>query len=342
MKYSPILFAPLLFMACSGTTEQPHSDADNPVAVEVQTVSLQPVTNEISLSGNVEGKTTVQLSFLVPGKVEYICCKEGETVVHGQVLSKLEPTNYTIAKQLADVQVNLAKDEFDRLSRMYKNGSVSESDYTKAGLSLQQAQLQQKLESKNLSDTKLYTPITGVLLRKQVEVGEVIAAGTPVFVVADIKKVIVSAFVPEGELHQVSIGQHADVNIAALNKTFTGKITDVGAIADATSRAFTIKIDIENANLLIRPGMIAEVKINGKTDAASILVPTESIIHDTDSQNYIYIADAASKKAFKRKISLGRMLDNKVQVIAGLSENELIITAGQSKLSDGVHISITK
>lgn len=342
MKYNPILFVSLLFTACTGNKERPQADADNALAVEVQTVTSQQFTNEISLSGNIEGKTTVKLSFLVPGKVEYISSKEGETITQGQVLSKLEPTNYTIAKQLADVQLNVAKDEFDRINLMYKNGSVSESDYAKTKFSLQQAELQQKLQNKNLADTKLYAPLTGVLLSKQAEVGEVIAAGTPLFVLADIKKVVVSAFIPEGELHQVTIGQPAAVSIAALNKTFTGKITDVGAIADATSRAFSIKIDIENPDLLIRPGMIAEVKINSKTETRNILVPSESIVHDTDNQNYIYIVDNNNNKAFKRKISLGKMIENQVQVIAGLSENEIIVTAGQSKLSDGVHISITK
>lgn len=80
-----------------------------------------------------------------------------------------------------------------------------------------------------LNDTKLYAPISGVLLSKQAEVGEIVSAGTPLFVLSDIRKVIVLAFIPEGELSGLHIGQEANINIAALNKTFVGKITEVGA-----------------------------------------------------------------------------------------------------------------
>lgn len=342
MKYNPILAALVLFTACTGNHEQIQADADNATAVEVKKVTPEEVPDIITLSGSIEGKTTVKLGFMVPGKIEYIAAKEGAPVTKGQLLANLEPTNYTIAKQLSDVQANAAQDEFNRLDQLYKRGSLSESDHTKASFSLQQAKLQQKLENKNLADTKLYAPLTGILLSRQAEAGEIIAAGTPLFVIADIQHVVVTAFIPEGELHHITIGQQAEINIAALNKNFTGKITEVGAIADATSRAFTIKAEIRNNDMLIRPGMIAEVQLNGNHNSMSILVPAESVIHDVDNQSYIYVVDDATHKAFRRKVSLGSMIDNKLQVIAGLSAGEVIVTAGQSKLSDGVNITVVK
>ncbi|SKC52097.1 efflux RND transporter periplasmic adaptor subunit [Ohtaekwangia koreensis] len=342
MKYTPFLLVMLLIASCTGNREQPQADQDSAVAVEVRTIATQKISGTISLSGTIEGKTTVRLGFLVPGKVEYIAKKEGELITQGQLLSQLEPTNYTLAQKLSTVQADATKDELDRLARMYKQGSVSESDYTQASFSWQQADLQQKLQQKNLTDTKLYSPLTGILLNKQVEVGEIIAAGTPLFVVADIKNVTVSAFIPEGELHQIKLGQSAEISIAALNKNFTGKVTEVGAIADATSRAFTIKIEIENNGMLIRPGMIAEVKLAGNQNETGILVPVELIVRDTDNQSYIYVSDRDKRKAFKRKVSLGKMLENKIQVISGLSAGEIIVTAGQSKLSDGINITVVK
>ncbi|WP_333820302.1 efflux RND transporter periplasmic adaptor subunit [Ohtaekwangia sp.] len=342
MKYN-YFYSVLLFMAaCAGNKEEPQADANNAIAVEVQTLAAQTVSGEISLSGNIEGKTTVKLAFMVPGKVEYISSKEGEPVTKGQLLSRLELTNYTIGKELSEVQVNLAKDEFDRLSIMHKNGSVSESDYTKAGLALKQAQLQYRLQAKNVADAHLYAPLSGVLLSKATETGEVIAAGMPLFVVADIQKIVVTAFIPEGELHEVAIGTPADVYIGALDKTFTGKVTSVGGMADAVSRAFAVKVEVENKDLLIRPGMIAEVRMKGNSKETDILVPAESIIQDLDRHSYIYVIDKAQQKAFKHKVSLGRMVDNKIQILSGLSAGEVIVVAGQSKLSDGASVTIIK
>jgi membrane fusion protein, multidrug efflux system len=338
-----ILLSAVLFLAACNTTKEPvENDTDSSQVVEVQTLTPQHLSDDIILSGSIEGSTTVKLGFMVPGKIEYISAKEGEYVSKGQLLSQLEPTSYSLAKQLSDVQLNAAKDEYKRLELMHSKGSVSESDFSKVTFSLQQAEIQQKQQAKNVADTRLYSPLTGVLLSKQTNVGEVIGVGTPLFVVADIKKVIVSSFIPEGELQQVTIGQPVKISISALNKNFTGKVTEVGAMADAASRAFTVKMEVENRDLQIRPGMIAEASITDKINKVGILVPGDCIVHDQDDQCYIYVVDKSQHKAFRRRISLGGVTDNKVQIVSGLSAGETIVTSGQSKLSDGVNITIVK
>lgn len=342
MKYYLVLLVFFVLIACESGKEHSHLPTTDAVAVEIRSVATQPISSSISLSGYIEGKTTVKLGFMVPGKVDYISNKEGESISKGQLISRLESTNFTIAKELADVQLNSAKDDYDRLDLMHKKGSLSESDFSKATFSLQQASLQQRLQAKNLEDSRLYSPLTGILLRKHVEVGEVISSGAPLFIVADIRSVVVYAFIPEGELHQVAIGQPAVINIAALNKTFPGKVTEVGAMADEASRAFTVKVEVENADLEIRPGMIAEVAIAGKSRQAGILVPAACLGRDVNGQRYLYVADIKQNKAFKRVVSLGGMTENMIEVISGLSVGEAIVTAGHAKLSDGAAITIIK
>jgi len=207
---------------------------------------------------------------------------------------------------------------------------------------LQQARLQQQLQQKYLSDTKLHSTISGVLLRREAEVGEIVSTGAPLFTVADIRKVKMLAFVPEGELHEVKIGQNANVIISSLDKTFTGKVTEVGSTAEATSRAFTIKIEIENPGLLIRPGMIAEARIATNNKRQAILIPTECIQQDLSNQSFVFVVDKAQNKVFKRRVSLGNIIDNKIAVASGLTENELVVTGGQKNLTDGALISISK
>ncbi|WEA00632.1 efflux RND transporter periplasmic adaptor subunit [Mucilaginibacter sp. SJ] len=332
----------LFFAACTDKKEKSNEETGNAISVQTETVSSTPKTNEITFSGNVEGTTTVKLGFMVPGKINLIASKVGQLVSKGQLVASLEATDYTLNKQLADVQLNEAKDEYRRLKILHDKGSLSESDFSKISTSLQKAEIQQKLTVKNLSDARLFTPIDGVLLSKQAEVGEIISAGTPLFVVSDIRKVTVLAFVPEGELSGLHIGQSASINIAALGKTFSGQITEVGAIADAASRAFTVKIGLDNAGLHIRPGMIAEARIIFNGQKKGILLPVESIINDSGNQSYVYVADKTGGKAFKRKVSLGKMSANKIEIVSGLSVGETVVTSGQTKLSDGALITIAR
>ncbi|WP_426668008.1 efflux RND transporter periplasmic adaptor subunit [Mucilaginibacter sp. McL0603] len=345
-KLIPTLIFPAivsLFFLTSCKTKDKHSSGETLLsrAVKTEIVHTDTITKEVSVSGNIEGNTTVKLGFMVGGKINYVSNKEGEHITQGQMIASLDPTNYSIARGSADVQVSTAADEFNRIKILHDRGSSSESDFSKVGFNLEQAKLQQRLQQKNLSDTRLYSPISGVLLKRQAEIGEIVGVGMPLFVLADIKKVKVLAYVPEGELHEVKIGQTSKINISSLGKEFTGKVTEVGSAADATSRAFTIKIELENPGSLIRPGMIAEARIKTTEKKQVILLPAECIQQDLANQSYVFVVDKTQNKVFKRRISLGDMFDNKIEIISGLNDSEVVVTSGQKRLSDGWSISIT-
>lgn len=301
-----------------------------------------PVPGEISLSGNVEGSKTVRLGFLVAGKIDFISVNEGERVSKGQLLSSLDPASYNIARELADIQLSQVQDEYNRLKIMYDSNSLSESDFSKINYGLQQARAQQKLHSKNLADTRLYSPIDGILLRKLAEVGEITGVGVPLFVVSDIRKIKVNAFIPESELHKIRLGQKATVNVSSLPETYQGRIIEAGAAADPASRAFSLKIEVDNPGMLIRPGMIAEVKISTGTENEILAVPASAIRHDLNSRSYVFIADTARSRAFRMDVVPGEIIDGNIGIVSGLKEGDIIITGGQHKLVDGSSISIVK
>jgi RND family efflux transporter MFP subunit len=344
MNNKSIISAFLTILLLAGCTGKKSNPVTNETAIPVLTTKASRIRSgtEISLSGNIEGSKTVRLGFLVAGKIDFIAANEGHLVAKGELLSSLDPTNYGIAKELADIQVNQVQDEYDRLKLMHDNKSLSESDFAKISYGLQQAKVQQKLHTKNLADTKLYSPISGILLKKLCEVGEITGVGIPLFVVSDIRKVKVSAFIPENELHNIKLGQDARVIVSSLNDTFNGRIIEVGSAADAASRAFSVKIEVENPKLFMRPGMIAEVTIVTGQDNELMVIPVETVLHDFNNQSFVYVVDESTGKAFKRSVSLGKVMDDKIEVISGLKETDLIVSGGQQKLVDGSPVIITK
>jgi RND family efflux transporter MFP subunit len=327
--------------ACKSENNKTTAQSD-PITVVTEAVKLAASGTELTVSGNIEGNKTVRIGFMVAGKINFIAAQEGQSVSSGQLVSSLDPTNYSIAKELVDIQVRQVSDEYNRLKIMYERNSVSEGDFKKVGFALEQAQAQQKLHAKNLSDTKLYSPISGVLLKKLAEVGEITGVGNPILVISDISKVKVNAYIPENELHTVRLGQSASVKITSLDSTYTGKVVEVGSAADPTSRAFTIKVELPNPQWLIRPGMIAEVKLSSGHTKNIIGVPTEAVMKDLNNQSYVYVADVVQNKAFKRKVSLGNLFNNQIEITSGLNDGETVVTGGQQKLTDGSSITITK
>jgi RND family efflux transporter MFP subunit len=277
---------------------------------------------------------------MVAGKVNYIAAEEGQSVEQGQLLASLDPESYATAKDIADANLDQTQDEYNRLSQMHEHKSISESDFSKITNALKAAKAQQRLQAKNLSDTKLFSPINGVLLKKGVEVGEIIGVGLPLLVVSDIQTVKVNASVPESDLHSLHTGNEANVYISSLDSDFTGKITEIGSLAEATTRSFSVKIELKNPKRLIRPGMVAEVRIKTGEKSQNTTVPAEAILRDIDNSSYVFVADTIKNQAFKRKISLGNILGNNIEVISGLMPGESIVVGGQQKLSNGSSINL--
>jgi RND family efflux transporter MFP subunit len=315
-----------------------NNSVNNATIVQTQKAQSFTVNKQLLVSGNIEGNKTVRLGFMVAGKVNFIAAEEGHVIKAGQLLASLDPENYSIAKDMADANLAQTQDEFDRLGQMHDRKSISESDFNKITNALKIAKAQQQLQAKNLSDTRLYSPISGVLLKKGAETGEIIGVGLPLFVVSDIQTVKVNASVPESDLHNIHIGNEANVYVAALDSTFTGKITEIGSVAEATTRTFIVKVELKNPNLLIRPGMTAEVQIKTPKTEQSISIPAEAILHEIDNSSYIFIADTIKTQAFKRKISLGGIFGNNIEVVSGLASGELVVVSGQQKLSNGSSI----
>jgi RND family efflux transporter MFP subunit len=330
----------MLFISGCQPKRSTHERVVESIPVNATAATRINLGNEISLSGNIEGIKTVRLGFLVAGKVDFIAANEGEPVSKGKLLASLDPESYAIAKELADIQVNQVQDEYDRLKAMHDNKSVSESDFARVTFGLQLAKAQQKLHAKNLADTKLYSPIDGVLLKKLCEVGEITGTGIPLFVVSDIRKIKVSAFIPENELHFIRTGQEAKITISSLNKDYEGKVIEVGSAADPATRSFSVKIEVNNPGLLIRPGMIAEVALSSGKENGVIAIPVEALLHDFAEQSFVYVADTVKNRAFRRNVVAGRLINEKIEIENGLNENELIITGGQQKLVDGSSIII--
>lgn len=337
-----VLALSMALLSCQSNKKEPSTASSAAIPVITHKASNTSATSPLSLSGNVEGYTTVRLGFMVAGKINFIANQEGQKITKGQLLSSLDPTSYQIAKAQADIQVNQIKDEYNRIKLMYERNSVSQSDFNKVSFSLQQATQQQKLHAKNLADTRLSSPITGVLLKKMAETGEIVGVGSPLFVVSDISRVKVNAFIPETELNHVKLGEMAKVYISSIDKTFTGKITEIGSAAEATSRAFSVKVDLDNPGLHIRPGMIAEILFEKRSANQMLTLPAEAILHDTDNQTYVFVADSSQQKAYKRNVTVGQLINNQIEVTSGIHDGELVVTGGQQKLSDGMAISMNK
>lgn len=312
------------------------------IPVVVSTVSTTSENKTLTLSGAAEAETSADIGFMVSGKVSNVFVKEGQKVKRGQLLASMVSTDYKLATDIANANLAKARDEYQRLTLMYNRGSLTASDYQTIKSKLAEAEARQQLAEKNVRDTRLYSPITGEVARRSVDPGEIVSQGMPVFSIVSISPVNIKASVPESEIWQIRRGQEAKVSVAALDSSFSGTITQLGAVADPTSRAYTVKISVPNRSQLIKPGMIADVKVSSRNKSNLIVVPGEAVLHDADQTTYVYVVDSARKMTFKRKVTTGNVFNNTIEISSGLKAGEVVVIGGQQKLEDGSFVQIRR
>ena len=215
---------------------------------------------------------------------------------------------------------------------------MPERDFIAVKVAVAQANANKNLAAKNLADTKLYAPFSGMITAKMTEIGATAAPGVPAFTVMKTDKVYAKASITESEISKLKIGTDAKVEISSLNETFNGKVAIVNPSADAVTRTFNVKVRLDNKEDKLLPGMISNIKINTGNTVDVITVPSESIIRDAN--NILYVFVIKENKAIKKRVSLGGFKGNEVIVTKGLSIGDSVVIAGNKNLKDGQTVSL--
>ncbi len=238
------------------------------------------------VSGNVE-VTEVNVGFKIPGRVESLLTDEGRTVKTGEKIAVLDSAEYEslvsqnrAAVRNAEAVLDKAKKDYERTELLFKNGAISsqQMDAAKTAYDVALSQVQQTraalgTSEARLQDTVAFSPVAGVVLRKNVEAGETVAAGTPVFTIGDLDNPWVKVYVKEDKLGLVKLGQKAEIRTDSYpGKIYEGTVTYISSEAEFTPKnvqtqeervklVFGVKVSVKNVNDELKPSMPADVKI---------------------------------------------------------------------------------
>lgn len=333
-----VVFSMILLGACSGGKTQ--YQRETPLPVTVQKSELVDRPQVITVSGDVEPLGKVNLGFMVPGKIMKIYVHEGDHVHAGQLIARLDTTDYHYALQIAAAKKAKADDQFRRLNQMYNKQSLTPSDYIQARETSRQADANYQLYLKHIRDTKLCAPISGIVGARRVDPGEIVDKGLPLFTLVNTDSVKVNVAVPESEITRVKTGLRAVIEIPALDTTVSGKVLSVGALADPASRTYSVKIIVPNPGLLLKTGMIAEARINTQIMNPVISIPGEAIIRSPKDITYCFVVDSTNNRAYRRRVYVGGLADSSIVITQGLKAGEQVVTGGQNDLRDGMPVQI--
>jgi multidrug efflux pump subunit AcrA (membrane-fusion protein) len=218
---------------------------------------------------------------------------------------------------------------------MARQGSRSE-DKSAAEAQTRAAVAQMQDAKKRLANCRLLAPISGFIGIKHINVGDVVAAGNPVFSVIDLDPVKIRVAIPEAEVGKIRPGAEATVTVPSLaGQTYKGTLEALGVAADPASRTYTAKIAVSNRDHLLRDGMVSQARIYGTEQVHVLTVPGNAIVRDARGIANVYVYYPERRMVFARRVETGDFFGSEVVIQSGLAPSDQVVIVGQRNLREG-------
>jgi RND family efflux transporter MFP subunit len=351
-----VLMASLLMAGCS----KPEPAPEPTRSVKLMTVgaSGQEFANEYA--GDVRARSEARLGFRVAGKLAMRSAEVGQRVKAGQVLAQLDVSDYQLAEQAAQAQVqaattqrDLAAADYKRYAALREQNFISGAELERrdttlkaAQASLDQALAQGKVQGNQRGYTTLVADKAGTVVGVDAEVGQVLTLGAPVVRLAydGPRDVVVS--VPEHKAAAVRVGQPASVRLWAADSHVSGQVREVAASADPVSRTFAVKVALAMPKGAAQPeaalGATAYVQFApaaAGTGPMLIKLPTSALWQKAGG-SAVWLFDPASSTVKAQPVVVATADGNQAVIAAGLKGGEQIVVAGVHVLTDGQKVVV--
>ncbi len=327
------------------------------VPVRVQEIRTRHWSEPIGGYGVVEAESATTLSVGFPGRVEEVSFEEGQRVEVGETLIRFETDKRSLRVKQSQAAVDAAKAALDnaraeltRLRGLKGSGASTasaldnaESVHRQAAAGYQDALAARGLARRELSDGLLKSPVSGIVERRAVEAGEMVAPGQPLGVIQAVDALEVLSHVTEKDVNSLRVGDAATVTASAVRgRTYEARITSLGIAADPRTGNFSVRLLVDaegNGDGLLRPGMTTRVELHAQGVPDAIIVPEDAVV-DRDRRRVIFVA--VDGRAVQVLPVVGLTSSDAVQIVHGLAVGDQLIVSGLGPVVDGTQIEVVE
>lgn len=321
------------FMWFMGFGGGPPAGGAMVIPVEGTTVKRGDVAERLTVVGQVEAFYGTEIKTEIAGKVVAVGAKDGDEVAAGDVLFQLDDS--VLRAQLAQAEANLqlAINTQHRNQRLVKAGAVSKQQTESAAAEASLARANVQLAKASLDKAFIRAPFAGRLGVGRVNVGNYVTPGTLLTTVTDASKVKVLFDIPE-KYAGLQVGaaavldvDHVDgaLKIAALLTAVDGKV-------DPATRTVDARVDVDNTNGVLVPGQFVRVTVDTRLSANTLMVPDMALVPQGNKMFVFAVNPGQPAMASRTEVQIGLREQNFAEVLGGLKEGQVVVTAGQQKL----------
>ena len=311
---------------------------------------------------NVYASKRADLAFRVPGRVVEVRVKEGDLVKAGQVLARLDDTDYRIAVQDKQAQYDRAKADFERAKSLIKQGYISRTDYDRLESNFKSAAAALASAKKDLSYATMKAPFSGRVAKRYVEKFEEVLGKQKVFSLQNRDILDVKFNLPESLLLQIRRSTATEeieashetekpfvfVRFPGVDKRYPMRFKEVATRADPKTRTFEVTFSLNTPEeITVLPGMTAEVEIDfsalhAKRAGGALAVPVTAVFSDPDGKpvQEVWVVDENTLQVHAREVTVGKLEDGMIEITSGLKPGDRVVTAGVHHLVEGQKVKL--
>lgn len=338
--------------------------------VSILPLQLTNFAHYIEMQGNVTTDQDVMVQPQLPGTLS-LYVRQGQNVAAGQVIGRVADGGIADQLKQAQIQVSavkaqlqqvksasdLARITFEKQASLWKQKIGSEIQFLQAktnyessvkqvsAVQNQVAATQKAADAvaATLSKTAIRAPFSGVIDEVMQQSGQVVSPGMPIVKLINLGAMRVEARVPETYLANVKPGTSVIVDFPMLNRTINSRVRLTSNYINPTNRTFTIQVPVSNEGGIIKPNLLAKVKIENYFNPNAIVVPSQYIYEDAAYKSFVFVAknvngnQGVAKKVYVTK---GEKSENSIEITQGLAKGDILITDGSKTLVDGQKIKI--
>lgn len=306
--------------------------------VEAAKVSVEPVVETLHAVGSLQANRSVIVRPEIAGVIEEIQFEETARVEKGQPLFALDDTILRAELAQSEAALRLSQRNAERANELFerKAGTGRAVDEARSNLEADRAAV--ALSRARLEKTKILAPFEGVAGLHSVDQGEYVVAGQDLVSLDDVDPIEIDFNVPERFLRFLNVGQPIRLKVDAMpGQTFDGNVSAISPRADPAGRSLAIRARVPNPDGRLRPGLFAEIDVVVEHRQAAIVVPEQAIVPQGDK---LFVFRVVEGKAALTPVKVGLRIYGKVEIVEGLGPEDVVVTAGQLKIRDGVPVKV--
>ena len=322
--------------AASGT-----GDPRGPIGVEAARAERVSLSETVSAVGTLRANESVTIKPEVAGLIERIHFDGGARVRKGALLVSLDASIAAAEAEQTRAELGLAQANYQRTADLARQQFVSERARDEAAASLKVLEARLKLAQARLAKSTIRAPFSGVLGLRNVSAGDFVREGAELVTLEDVSLMKVDLRLPERYLGQLRPGQLIEVEFDAYpDRRFEARMEAIDVRVDAEGRSLVARGRLPNADGLLRSGMFAKVTLTLSERDDAVMVPEEAVFPAGDEQ-FVYRIDDG--KATRVRVRTGLRREGRVEIVEGVRAGELVVTAGQVKLTrDGTEVRVVE